>query len=164
METETLITLVPNTGDAIEVPRRIACVSKLVSSMLDILEDEEPVIPLPNLDGAVLKKIIKFCEHHVDDVVDPNERPFRNKNSYLIEEFDQKLLDVPQEELRAIGVGADYLNIKALFDTAAKAIAHRIRGKPLEEIKRILGVEEFGDLTSQIENEHREFMKGKKLF
>jgi S-phase kinase-associated protein 1 len=57
-------------------------------------------IPIPNVNSAVLKKVIEWCGHHKDDVDKTNEdEGDSRKKSTEIEEWDQKFMQVDQEML-----------------------------------------------------------------
>ena len=34
---------------------------------LDVKEDDDEVVPLPNVNAAILKKVIQWATHHKDD-------------------------------------------------------------------------------------------------
>ena len=58
------------------------------------------VIPIPNVNAAVLKKVIEWCTHHKDDVEKTaDEEGESRKKSTEIDEWDQKFMQVDQEML-----------------------------------------------------------------
>lgn len=60
---------------------------------------EEP-IPIPNVNSAVLKKVIEWCTHHKHDPPSTNEDDSDSrKKSTDIDEWDQKFMQVDQEML-----------------------------------------------------------------
>ena len=76
--------------------------SVLVNNMLsDVsVEQQTEPVPLSNMSGNVLKKVIEWCEHHKndppanqDDESDSRTRPID------VEEWDQKFMQVDQEML-----------------------------------------------------------------
>ena len=57
-------------------------------------------IPIPNVNAAVLKKVIEWCTHHKDDPPSVNEDDSDSrKKTTDIEEWDQKFMQVDQEML-----------------------------------------------------------------
>ena len=57
-------------GDTFEVDVEIAKQSVTIKNMLEDLgmdEDDEEVVPLPNVNTAILKKVIQWCTYHKDD-------------------------------------------------------------------------------------------------
>lgn len=74
-------------------------------------------IPIPNVNAAVLKKVIDWCQHHKADPPAANEDDSDSrKKTTDIEEWDQKFMQVDQEMLFEIilvchGFNAVYLRI-----------------------------------------------------
>lgn len=74
-------------------------------------------IPIPNVNAAVLKKVIDWCQHHKADPPAANEDDSDSrKKTTDIEEWDQKFMQVDQEMLFEIilvchGFNAAYLRI-----------------------------------------------------
>ena len=70
------VRLISSDGQAIEVPLRVAYLSKLVKGMIDETEVDQEIqdIPLPNVSGNMLKKIIEFCEHYIRDPFEEIEK------------------------------------------------------------------------------------------
>lgn len=66
----TAVKLVSREGDTFEVPVEIAKLSKLVDMTLGEDDDADgddggvAEIPLPNVNAAVLAKVIEFCTHY----------------------------------------------------------------------------------------------------
>ncbi|KAJ2541625.1 hypothetical protein EV175_006129, partial [Coemansia sp. RSA 1933] len=65
------ITLCSSDNQEFEVDEKVATQSGLVDTFLANNDGTDITIPLPQVDGKILKKIIEFCEHHKDD--DPCE-------------------------------------------------------------------------------------------
>jgi S-phase kinase-associated protein 1 len=96
--------LASNDGATIEVDRVVAERSILIKNMLDdvgsdLLSHDNP-IPIPNVNEAVLRKVIEWCEHHRNDPpqAQDDESDARKKTTD-IEEWDQKFMQVDQEML-----------------------------------------------------------------
>lgn len=75
----------------------------LIRNMLEDLGDaelKENPIPIPNVNEAVLRKVIEWCEHHRNDppTTADDENDSRKKTTD-IEEWDQKFMQVDQEML-----------------------------------------------------------------
>jgi S-phase kinase-associated protein 1 len=57
-------------------------------------------IPIPNVNEAVLKKVLEWCEHHkLDPVTSQDDDSDSRKKTTDIEEWDQKFMQVDQEML-----------------------------------------------------------------
>merc|ERR1711914_48967 len=78
------VTLTSQDGQEIEVAVDVIKQSKIVWQMLQDLgsedaNDEIESLPIPNVNYAILKKIITWCEKHKDDA--PEEENFNEKKS-----------------------------------------------------------------------------------
>ena len=76
----------------------------LIKNMLDDIGDSnisnENPIPIPNVNEAVLRKVIEWCEHHRNDPAQAqDDESDARKKTTDIEEWDQKFMQVDQEML-----------------------------------------------------------------
>jgi S-phase kinase-associated protein 1 len=89
-------------NENIPVDRAVAERSILIKNMVGDLGEEnitEP-IPIPNVNAAVLKKVIEWCVHHQGDPEKAaDDDSDSRKKSTEIEEWDQKFMQVDQEML-----------------------------------------------------------------
>ena len=74
-----MIKLQSNDGETISVPLDIAKEMITIKTMLEDLgidedNNEEEVVPLPNVDANVLKKIIEWAQHHKEHPVEIKEK------------------------------------------------------------------------------------------
>ncbi|KAJ5541926.1 SKP1 component dimerization [Penicillium sp. DV-2018c] len=134
------ITLTSSDGVELSVERTTAERSVLIKNMLEDLGDSGEAIPIPNVNEAVLKKVID------DD--DDNRRKTTD-----IDEWDQKFMQVDQEMLFEIILAANYLDIKALLDVGCKTVANMIKGKSPEEIRKTFNIQ--NDFTPEEEDQIR---------
>jgi len=154
--TTTTITLVSNDNASITVDRAVAERSMLVKNMLEDLGDGvlSTPVPIPNVNEAVLRKVIEWCEHHKHDpVASPDDDSDTRKKTTDIEEWDQKFMQVDQEMLFEIILAANYLDIKALLDVGCKTVANMIKGKSPEEIRKTFNI--TNDFTPEEEEQIR---------
>jgi len=63
------------------------------------MDEEEDVIPLPNVNSAILKKVIQWATHHKDDPPLPEDEENREKSTNDISSWDQDFLKVDQGTL-----------------------------------------------------------------
>jgi S-phase kinase-associated protein 1 len=136
--------------------REVAEKSVLIKNMVGDLGEEamEDAIPIPNVNAAVLKKVIEWCDHHKHDPPTSNDDDSDSrKKTTDIEEWDQKFMQVDQEMLFEIILAANYLDIKALLDVGCKTVANMIKGKSPEEIRKTFNIQ--NDFTPEEEDQIR---------
>ncbi|CEP23624.1 SKP1 [Cyberlindnera jadinii] len=139
------ISIISSDGEPFKVERKVAERSVLIKNMLGDLgnddddDDESFEVPIPNVRGSVLQKILEWCEHHKDTAF-PDDEDDDSRKSAPVEEWDREFLRVDQEMLYEIILGANYLNIRPLLDAGCKVVAEMIRGKTPEEIRRTFNI------------------------
>ncbi|OLN81573.1 E3 ubiquitin ligase complex SCF subunit scon-3 [Colletotrichum chlorophyti] len=147
-----------NDGVVITVDRIVAERSMLIKNMLEDVGDDsispENPIPIPNVNEAVLRKVIEWCDHHRNDPpqTQDDENDARKKTTE-IEEWDQKFMQVDQEMLFEIILASNYLDIKPLLDVGCKTVANMIKGKSPEEIRKTFNI--TNDFTPEEEEQIR---------
>lgn len=62
-------------------------------------EDEEEVVPLPNVNSAILKKVIQWANYHKDDPPPPEDDENKEKRTDDISSWDADFLKVDQGTL-----------------------------------------------------------------
>ncbi|KAF8463610.1 E3 ubiquitin ligase complex SCF subunit sconC [Kalaharituber pfeilii] len=156
MSSPPVDTVTLHSSDGVEkvVPRVVAERSVLIKNMLeDCVEIDQP-IPIPNVNGAVLTKVLEWCEHHKNDPAPAaDDETDSRKKSTDIEEWDQKFMQVDQEMLFEIILAANYLDIKPLLDVGCKTVANMIKGKSPEEIRKTFNIQ--NDFTPEEEDQIR---------
>ncbi|KAJ1939234.1 hypothetical protein FBU59_004193 [Linderina macrospora] len=136
-----MVKLQSSDSEEFDVEKNVAVQSVLIKNLLEDLGESEEAIPLPNVTGKVLKKVIEYCEHHKDD-----PPPLRDdyddvpKRSDDIEPWDEKFIKVDQELLFEILLASNYMDIKPLLDLGCKTVANMIRGKTPEEIRKAFNI------------------------
>ncbi|KAK0389436.1 hypothetical protein NLU13_3011 [Sarocladium strictum] len=150
--------LASNDSATIEVDRVVAERSMLIKNMLDDVGDEairqDNPIPIPNVNEAVLRKVIEWCEHHRNDPPQAqDEESDARKKTTDIEEWDQKFMQVDQEMLFEVILASNYLDIKPLLDVGCKTVANMIKGKSPEEIRKTFNI--TNDFTPEEEEQIR---------
>jgi len=137
--TEIKISLESSDGKVFKVDKEIATKSQLINNMLeDVEESDNENIPLPNVTGEILEKVLEYCEHHRDDKVD--EYDFdddENKDAWdkeYLENFKTK------EQLFDTALAANYMDIKTLLNLACRHIADHIRGMTAEDIREYFNI------------------------
>ncbi|UQC77831.1 Skp1 family protein [Colletotrichum lupini] len=147
-----------NDNITIPVDRVVAERSMLIKNMLEDVGDDaisqENPIPIPNVNEAVLRKVIEWCDHHrADPVQTADDENDARKKTTEIEEWDQKFMQVDQEMLFEIILASNYLDIKPLLDVGCKTVANMIKGKSPEEIRKTFNI--TNDFTPEEEEQIR---------
>jgi len=127
------IKLESSDSKVIEVNRDVIIMSQTIKNMLDDVSSDADTLPITNVDGRTLEKVVEYCEYHhghPSAVVDKED--YRTDN---ILEWDQKFLEVEMKLLFDIISAANFLDIKGLLDLCCKVIANLIKGKTPDEIK-----------------------------
>merc|ERR1711970_686990 len=146
------VTLTSQDGQEIAVEINVIKQSKIVWQMLQDLRpegDEEQIdaLPIPNVNYAILKKVIDWCTKHKDDA--PEEENFNEKKNSdsTIPKWDSEFLKVDQGTLFEIILAANYLDVPKLLDYACITVAEQIRGKSPEEIRKHFNIK--NDFTEE---------------
>jgi len=152
----TTIRLQSSDSEIFEVDVEIAKASMTIKTMLEDLgmdEDDDEPIPLPNVNAAILRKVIEWATKHKDDPPPPEDEENRDKRTDDIEPFDQEFLKVDQGTLFELILAANYLDIKGLLDVTCKTVANMIKGKTPEEIRKTFNIK--NDFTPEEEEQVR---------
>ncbi|GAA0167537.1 ubiquitin-protein ligase [Lithospermum erythrorhizon] len=136
------ITLKSYDGEEFIVDEAVALQSQTIKHMIedDCVDD---VIPVPNVAGNILAKVIEYCKKHVEPTSDDDD----------VEAFDAEFFKVDQSTLLEIVLAANYLNIKSLLEHTCRSIADMIKDKTPEEIRQIFNIK--NDFTPEEEAEIR---------
>jgi len=133
----------------------VAKVSVTISEMLQHTDDgmnQEEIVPLSNVTGEILEKVIEWATHHKDDP--PAEDDENNvRRSDDISSWDADFLKVEQGTLFQLILAANYLDIKGLLDVTCKTVANMIKGKTPEEIRKSFNIK--NDFTAPEEEQIR---------
>ena len=142
-------------GEVFHVDKTIAMKLKTVKTLLEDLGDEDDeVIPLPNVRSDILKKVIQWAEHHKND---PEDDDNQDKVPVEIPSWDSNFLNVSVTALVNLNMAANYLDIKGLLALTLRTFANMISGKTPEEIRKTFNLED--DMT---EAEKAQVMKDNK--
>ncbi|GMI67070.1 SKP1-like 4 [Hibiscus trionum] len=132
-------------GKAFEVEEAVAVQSEMIKNMIeDDCANEE--IPLPDITGEILSKVIEYCKMHVD---------WENKSDDQLKARDAAdfIARIDLNTLYYLIMAANFLNVKSLLDLTCKRVADIIKGKSPEEIRRTFNIK--NDFTPEEEEEIR---------
>ena len=117
-DTMPTIRLQSSDGEVFPVDVDIARQSVTIKTMLEDLgmdEEDEEVVPLPNVNAAILKKVIQWATYHKDDPPLPEDDENKEKRTDDICSWDADFLKVDQGTLFELILAANYLDIKVEF-------------------------------------------------
>merc|ERR1712014_387086 len=143
-------------GETFPFDGDVASQSVTLRTMLEDLgmeEEEDEVVPLPNVNAAILKKVIQWCTYHKDDPPPPEDDENKEKRTDDISSWDSDFLKVDQGTLFELILAANYLDIKGLLDVTCKTVANMIKGKTPEEIRKTFNIK--NDFTQAEEEQVR---------
>uniref|UniRef100_A0A914CEH6 Skp1-related protein n=1 Tax=Acrobeloides nanus TaxID=290746 RepID=A0A914CEH6_9BILA len=157
----TKILLQSNDGEVFEVDRDVIRLSTTLNTMFQDLGMDAPEaadslvdpIPIQNVNSAILKKVIQWCQYHKDDPPLPDESDTKEKRTDDIPSWDVEFLKVDQGTLFELILAANYLDVKGLLDVTCKTVANMIKGKSPEEIRRTFNIK--NDFTPEEEEQIR---------
>ena len=123
-------------GDPFPVPLAVANMSELVKSMMDEDGDEGVTeIPLPNVKSQVLRKVIEFCEHHLQEPLTEIEKPLKSQvMADVVQKWYADFVDLEQVLLFELILAANYMDIKPLLDLTCATVASMIKGKTVSPV------------------------------
>jgi len=128
------------------VDKDVVCMSETLKNMLsDLASTSVDTLPIPNIKGPTLGKVIEYCEYHYQEWAaanasaepKPKVEDYRTDN---IVPWDKTFMEVPMGLLFDIILAANYLDIKSLLDLGCKTIANMVKGKAPEEIKEMFRI------------------------
>eukprot|EP00878_Enallax_costatus_P000524 GHUV01000619.1.p1 GENE.GHUV01000619.1~~GHUV01000619.1.p1 ORF type:complete len:157 (+),score=50.48 GHUV01000619.1:254-724(+) len=144
------VKLTSSDNQMFEVDEEIANESQTVKNMIEDTGTED-IIPLPNVPGKILAKVIEYCRFHVEANKKVDDKPAKSEDD--IKQWDTEFVKVDQATLFDLILAANYLNIKGLLDLTCQTVANMIKGKTPEEIRKTFNIK--NDFTPEEEEEVR---------
>lgn len=132
-------------------------IAKLSTFVKTLLAESNDAIPLPQVRGAVLEKVVEYMKYHSAHPEDTVEIPKPLKSDNLADavcDWDAKFIDVEVELINEIIQAANYMDIQPLLDLSCAKIASKIKGKTVEEIRKEFHI--TNDFTPEEEAQVRE--------
>ncbi|XP_004289877.1 PREDICTED: SKP1-like protein 4 [Fragaria vesca subsp. vesca] len=141
-ENKKLLTLKSKDLEVFEIDEAVAIQSQTIKHMV---EDgcADNAIPLPNVDGPTLAKVIEYLKKHAED------KNGKKDDEDSLEKFDKDFVNIKQDLLFDLILAANYLNIARLLDLTCQAVADIIKGKTPEQIRKTFNIK--NDFTPEEE-------------
>jgi S-phase kinase-associated protein 1 len=139
-----MVRLISSEGFELAVDRKIIERSILIRTLLEDIGESESPIPLPNVSGPILSKVIEYCTHHQHDPLTPTTHALdddtRSRTEESMSEWDEQFCRVDQGTLFEMILAANYLDIKSMLDLTCRAVANMIKNKSPEEIRQTFNI------------------------
>jgi S-phase kinase-associated protein 1 len=92
--------------------------------LCEFADDDDEEVPLMDVKTATLRKIVEYMEHYKDAKAPEIEKPLRSSDmTQVVPEWDASFVDVSQELLFELILGANYMDVKPLLDLACAKVA-----------------------------------------
>lgn len=139
------IVLTSSDGDSFEIDEAVARESHTIAEMLDAGCAGE--IPLQNVTGKILDKVIDYCKTHVEagPIFEEDEEEAKKKLKIWKAEF----MRVDLETISELILAANYLNLPGLLDLSCQTLADYIKDKTPEDVREIFNIQ--NDFTPEEE-------------
>nr|XP_043068043.1 S-phase kinase-associated protein 1-like [Drosophila bipectinata] len=158
-------------GKIFDTDIEIVKCSGTIKTMLErcgMEDDENTIVPLPNVSSTILRKVLEWARYHKNDPKPKEDDESKNrpmpKEGYEskvertddIMPWDADFLKVDQGTFFELTMAANYLNIKGLQELTCKTLANMIKGKTPEEIRLTLNIKKeiTPDEEEQLRNEN----------
>ncbi|CAN0879762.1 BAHD acyltransferase DCR [Linum grandiflorum] len=149
---EKKITLISSDDQTFEVDEAVAIESQTIKHMIEDDCAGGP-IPLPNVDGKILAKVIEYCKKHIETPKSDDDASTAVDDNKNIKEWDVDFAKVDHPTLFDLIQAANYLDIKGLLDLTCQTVAYMIKDKTPEEIRTFFNIK--NDFTPEEEAEVR---------
>ncbi|KAI6083596.1 Skp1 family, dimerization domain-containing protein [Hypoxylon rubiginosum] len=137
------LTLISNDAVEVLIGPKAKTFCQLLVDLTDDLPDteKENCVPLAEVDGDTLRRIVDWCEHHAAQEKQA-EAAFTPSNPRDIPEWDTKFLDLEADDLFEITRAANYMNVEPLLEYCVKTIAKNLMGMTTEQMQEYLDIED----------------------
>ncbi|KAJ7536810.1 hypothetical protein O6H91_12G082500 [Diphasiastrum complanatum] len=141
------VELMSSDGHMFEVDEAVAFQSQ---TLKNVIEDtgNDSAVPLPNVTGKILAKVIEYCKYHVDLHKSGDEKAIPEED---VKAWDADFVKVDQATLFDLIMAANYLDIERLLWLTYQTLADMIKGNTPEEIRKTFNIK--NDFTPEEEEE-----------
>jgi S-phase kinase-associated protein 1 len=156
MSTSKNIALTSSDGQKVCLDDKSAERSNLLKGLIqDYTEDTD--IPMPDIRGDVLKRVVEYLVHYKEAAPREIPKPLPSANLLdVTDEWDVSFINgVDLDTTFDIINAANYMDIKPLLDLSCAKIASLMKGKTAEEIRTMFNIE--CDLTEEELKEYEEY-------
>lgn len=134
-------------GDIFVANSQAVQCSGVIRSFLGSMPQGDDILPLPNVNSAILRKVLQWAHFHNDD-----QAPAKDVH---ISSWDANFLKLDKSTLHELTMAACYLDIKGLLDVTSKIIAIMATAEICEMFKINI------DISTATEQSVRKLRNGK---
>lgn len=109
-------------------------------------------LPVPNVTGSVLEKIVSYCTYHTDHPDEGTDEKKDNR-SEEVRTWDEEFCKIDQTKIFELILATNFLDILPLMDLLCQNVADNLRGKTPEEIRQTFNI--ANDFTPEEEEQVR---------
>ncbi|CAN0877217.1 SKP1-like protein 4, partial [Linum grandiflorum] len=151
-ETTKMVTIKASDGEIFELEQSVAEQSETIKNLIEDIGTDD-VIPLQNVTGPILGKVIEYCHKHAEAAAAKavSQDPVAIDND--LKQWDKEFANVEHDPLFDLILAANYLNIKSLQGLTCQTVADMMKGKTPEEIRETFNIK--NDYTPEEEEEVR---------
>ena len=150
MDTEMILKLKANDGKVVEISNKAASRSKVLKEMMnDYPEASE--IPLNEVDGPTLFKVVDYLSKYKDEEPRIVEKPLKSNDlkEVLQNDWEYNFLNIKNDAIISLMKASNFLDIKPLLELIAVKIACDIRGTTTESIVKCFNLKNFNKEEEQ---------------
>jgi S-phase kinase-associated protein 1 len=151
-----IINLISSDGIKVTIDEKSAQRSQLLKGLVQDFQGESDV-PMPDIRGDVLKKVVEYLAHYKDSEPKEIPKPMPTNNlSEVTDEWDVNYINgIDLDTTFDVINAANYMDIKSLLDLSCAKIAGIMKGKTAEDIRGMFNIE--CDLTEEELKEYEEY-------
>lgn len=145
-------------GKTFEVKRSHFMMCGMLKGILEATRDDDDddenssiTVPISNVESHVLEKVIKYCDHHWNNLAKPIKKPLKESFDSVVTAWDNSYINVEPSLIIELTMAANYLDIKGLLNLTCAKIAMIMKNKTTEQLREIFGIE--NDFTPEEEAE-----------
>lgn len=125
-------------GNTFEVEVEVGMQCLIIKNGIDaLLHGENSLVPVSNVDGKTLEKVLEYCKRYAIAKGEGDEREEEKKEG----EWDKEYIDVGEGMLYDLLMAANYLEIPGLLHLVARKVADMInKTQYVEDIRELFNI------------------------
>ena len=135
------VKLVSSDGESFELDVDAVSISEFLNN--NVNECDVVEVNLEKIHSSLLKDIVEFMAHHVDEPLPEIEKPLRSKDlraAGVPEWYANFAASKDQERTFRLIEAANFLNCQPLLTLLCASVVSKIKGKNLEEMMEVFGI------------------------